>query len=121
MQKVLSYRHRVITEEDLVFIRKLIAEYSRASRWALSKKLCEAWNWGQANGALCDKVCRGMMLTSHANFVVHTVQLLCTPHGHIGGFKMKAKPLGVKERNAGVAACDFGLYVGQQRWFQSQS
>lgn len=65
MQKVLSYRHRVITDEDLVFIRKLIAEYPQASRWALSKKLCQAWNWVQANGALRDMVCRGMMLMLH--------------------------------------------------------
>jgi hypothetical protein len=65
MQKVLSYRHRVITDEDLVFIRKLIAEHPQASRWALFKKLCEAWNWVHANGALRDMVCRGMMLMLH--------------------------------------------------------
>lgn len=40
MQEVLSYRHRVISNEDLVFIRRLIAEHPGASRWALSKKLC---------------------------------------------------------------------------------
>jgi hypothetical protein len=45
MQTTLSYRHRVITEEDVVFIRKLIAEHPGSSRWSLSKKLCEAWNW----------------------------------------------------------------------------
>jgi hypothetical protein len=65
MQKPLSYRHRVITEQDLVFIRKLIAENPQSSRWALSKKLCEAWNWVQANGALRDVVCRGLMLMLH--------------------------------------------------------
>jgi len=61
----LSYRHRVITEDDLVFIRRLIAENPECSRWRLSKKLCEAWNWVQANGALRDMVCRGMMLMLH--------------------------------------------------------
>jgi hypothetical protein len=65
MQSPLSYRHRVITDDDLVFIRKLIAEHPGSSRWALSKKLCEAWNWVQANGALRDMVCRGMMLMLH--------------------------------------------------------
>ena len=65
MQSTLSYRHRVITDEDLVFIRKLIAEHPGSSRWGLSKKLCEAWNWVQANGALRDMVCRGMMLMLH--------------------------------------------------------
>ncbi len=32
------------------------------SRWSLSKKLCEAWNWVQPNGHLRDMVCRGFML-----------------------------------------------------------
>ena len=65
MQTTLSYRHRVITDDDLVFIRQLIAEHPGASRWGLSKKLCEAWHWVQANGALRDMVCRGMMLMLH--------------------------------------------------------
>ncbi|MBW8892366.1 MAG: DUF4338 domain-containing protein [Burkholderiales bacterium] len=63
--KTLSYRHRVITDEDLVFIRNLIAEHPGASRRRLSEKLCEAWNWVQANGALRSMVCRGLMLMLH--------------------------------------------------------
>jgi len=65
MQTTLSYRHRVITDEDVVFIRELIAEHPGSSRWGLSKKLCESWNWVQANGALRDMVCRGLMLMLH--------------------------------------------------------
>ena len=65
MQATLNYRHRVITDDDIVFIRKLIAEHPGLSRWALSKKLCEAWNWVQANGALRDMLCRGLMLMLH--------------------------------------------------------
>jgi len=65
MQRTLSYRHRVITDDDVVFIRKLIAEHPDSSRWGLSKKLCEAWNWVQANGALRDMLCRGLMLMLH--------------------------------------------------------
>ena len=65
MQRTLSYRHRVITEDDVVFIRKLITEHPGLSRRGLSKKLCEAWNWVQANGALRDMVCRGLMLMLH--------------------------------------------------------
>ncbi len=42
MQTTLSYRHRVITNQDLVFIRSLIAQRPGASRWGLSKKLCVA-------------------------------------------------------------------------------
>lgn len=65
MQKRLSYRHRVITDDDIVFIRQLIADHPHASRKELSRKLCKAWNWVQANGALRDMVCRGLMLMLH--------------------------------------------------------
>ncbi|MEO8807496.1 MAG: DUF4338 domain-containing protein [Burkholderiaceae bacterium] len=65
MQRTLSYRHRAITDDDIVFIRQLIADHPGASRRELSKKLCEAWNWVQANGALRDMVCRGLMLMLH--------------------------------------------------------
>ena len=65
MDQPLSYRHRVITDEDLVFIRKLIADHPDASRRNLSERLCEAWNWVQANGALRSMVCRGLMLMLH--------------------------------------------------------
>lgn len=65
MQKTLSYRHRVVTDDDVAFIRKLITEHPGSSRRELSKKLCEAWNWVQANGAPRDMVCRGLMLMLH--------------------------------------------------------
>ena len=65
MQGTLSYRHRAITDDDVAFIRKLITEHPGSSRRALSKKLCEAWNWVQANGAPRDMVCRGLMLMLH--------------------------------------------------------
>jgi hypothetical protein len=65
MQTTLIYRHRPISEDDLVFIRQLIADHPGLSRRGLSKRLCETWNWVQANGALRDMVCRGMMLMLH--------------------------------------------------------
>ena len=58
----LKYRGRGITSEDILFIEQLIAAYPRASRRRLSQKLCEAWQWKQANGALRDMVCRGLLL-----------------------------------------------------------
>jgi hypothetical protein len=56
------YRGRTVTAEDVVFIRTLIAAHAGASRRTLSNKLCEAWAWRQANGGLCDMVCRGLLL-----------------------------------------------------------
>jgi Domain of unknown function (DUF4338) len=58
----LKYRGRVITSEDILFIEQLIAAHPRASRRRLSQELCEAWQWKQANGALRDMVCRGLLL-----------------------------------------------------------
>jgi hypothetical protein len=60
-----QYRDRVITPEDITFIRQLIADHPGASRRRLSAKLCEAWQWKQANGALRDMVCRGLLLKLH--------------------------------------------------------
>jgi hypothetical protein len=65
MQTILSYRHRAVTASDVTFIRELIAEHPKSSRRDLSKKLCQAWNWVQTNGAPRDMVCRGLMLQLH--------------------------------------------------------
>jgi hypothetical protein len=62
MESSIRYRGRVVTGEDIAFIRQLIAEHPEDSRWALSRRLCEAWGWVQPNGALRDMVCRGLML-----------------------------------------------------------
>src|SRR5215204_1963126 len=59
------YRGRVVTAEDVAFIRQFIAQNPGASRRRLSAKLCEAWQWKQANGALRDMVCRGLLLMLH--------------------------------------------------------
>lgn len=62
---VLRYRGRVVTDADVTFIRDLITTHPRASRRALSHRLCEAWNWVQPNGVLRDMVCRGLLLALH--------------------------------------------------------
>ena len=65
MAIVFKYRSRVVTDEDQRFIIKLIHENPTASRRRLSALLCEAWNWVQPNGTLCDMVCRSLMLGMH--------------------------------------------------------
>jgi hypothetical protein len=56
------YRGREIAPADILYIRWLIERYPTESRRKLSVRLCEAWQWRQANGALRDMVCRGMLL-----------------------------------------------------------
>jgi hypothetical protein len=78
----LYYRHRVVTDGDVAFIRQLIAAHPTASRRELSQKLCQAWNWVQPNGALRDMVCRGLMLKLHREELIDLPpvrQVPCNP------------------------------------------
>src|SRR6204780_5881330 len=61
----LRYRGRVVTADDILFLRQFMAENPSLSRRKLLAKVCEAWQWKQANGALCDMVCRGLLLMLH--------------------------------------------------------
>ena len=54
-----TYRKRVITPNDVSFIVKVIDEYRSEGRSAISRRLCEVWDWRQANGQLKDGICRG--------------------------------------------------------------
>lgn len=65
MDLEIKYQGRIATSEDIEFIKGVIAENPGDSRRLLSKKLCEAWNWVQPNGALRDMVCRGFLLQLH--------------------------------------------------------
>jgi len=56
------YRGREISTEDILYIRSLIERHPGESRRKLSVRLCEAWEWRQANGAWRDMVCRGLLL-----------------------------------------------------------
>jgi hypothetical protein len=56
------YRGRNITGNEILFLRQFIASHPELSRCALSRELCELWQWKQANGAPRDMVCRGLLL-----------------------------------------------------------
>src|SRR5438067_13554624 len=73
------YRGRVVTTDDVTSIRRLIAEHPKASRRRLSEKLCESWQWKQANGALRDMVCRGLLLMLHRAGQIELPQVRYTP------------------------------------------
>lgn len=70
MNVPLTYRKRVITQDDLSFIRQVIADYQSEGRSAISRRLCEAWDWRQVNGHLKDGVCRGLLLQLEQNQLV---------------------------------------------------
>ena len=65
METILRYRGTNYTSDEVAAIKALIAENPRDSRYRLSIKLCETWDWRQTNGALRDMVARGLMLALH--------------------------------------------------------
>lgn len=67
MDAILTYRKRVITPDDLTFVREVIDESYSQGRSAISRRLCEMWNWRQPNGQLKDGVCRGLLLQLERN------------------------------------------------------
>ena len=84
MQEQLVYRGRKISSEQIRFIRDLIAEHPQATRYRLSKLLCERWDWRYANGALCDAHCRGLMLFMHRGGHIRLPRAKNTARKHPG-------------------------------------
>jgi hypothetical protein len=99
METKLAYRHRMVTECDVAFIRALIAEHPGASRRELSRKLCTAWNWVQANGTPRDMVCRGLMLKLHREGLIELPPVRYVPpnplaeRGQPGVVRVDTQPL----------------------------
>lgn len=62
MGETWRYRGQEIGSEQIAFLREFIQTHATSSRWKLSRQLCEALGWKQANGALRDMVCRGLLL-----------------------------------------------------------
>ena len=89
----LTYRGRTITCEDIVNIKDLIAAHPGESRRTLSAKLCEAWQWRQANGALRDMVCRGMLLMLHRAGHIELPPVKFVPHNPLATRARPAKAL----------------------------
>jgi len=93
--EVLRYRGRVVTGEDVDFIRKLIAAHPECSRRALSTKLCQGWGWYQANGAPRDMICRGLMLALHRGGHIELPPVRQVPNN----------PLARRQRRVPVTTC----------------
>ena len=99
MEVKFKYRGRELRASDIAFIQALIAEDPGASRRALSKKLCEAWNWVQPNGALRDMVCRSLMLELERSGLIELPPVRCRPPNNVlkrrvsGSVAVDATPL----------------------------
>jgi hypothetical protein len=78
-----THRGRMLSAEDVAFVRALIAAHPEASRRALSKKLCQAWGWVQPNGQLRDMVCRSLMLELHRGGFIELPAVRCRPPNNV--------------------------------------
>lgn len=61
MDQDLIVRRRVIGQADLLLIRQLIQEEGAQGRSRISNRLCELWNWRQANGHFRQIACRDLL------------------------------------------------------------
>jgi len=94
VETLLRYRGRAVTRADVRFIRGLVVAHPGESRRRLSQKLCEAWDWRQANGALREMVARGLML-----------ELSRAGHIELPAVKMRPpNPLAVRVRPTALTA-----------------
>ena len=91
MSDTIRFRGRDYTSEDFRFIQQLIDNNPGLSRRRLSVKLCEAWNWYQANGATRDMVCRSFMLLLHRAGVITLPPIRMKSHNPLA--KRKAPQL----------------------------
>ncbi len=99
MEVKFRYRGREVKASDIAYIQTLIAEDPGASRRALSKKLCQAWNWVQPNGSLRDRVCRSLMLELDRAGLIELPPVRCRPPNNVlnhrvsGAVAVDATPL----------------------------
>lgn len=84
METQISYRGRSVSGDEVQSIRDLIARYPQASRWRLSKLLCEAWGWRHVNGTLRDVYARGLMLSLHRGGHIELPDRKKAPRKHPG-------------------------------------
>ena len=61
-QVVFRYRARQLDIHDIRFIRAVVSKHYERGRSRISRALCEAWQWVQANGKLKEYAARDLLL-----------------------------------------------------------
>jgi hypothetical protein len=73
----LVIRRRVIRQGDLLLIRQLIEQEGAQGRSHLSNRLCELWDWRQANGHFRKIACRDLLRRLEARGLIKLPPPLC--------------------------------------------
>ena len=71
MDQDLIIRRRVIREADLLLIRQLIEREGVQGRSHLSNRLCQLWDWRQANGRFRQIACRDLLRRLEARGLIN--------------------------------------------------
>jgi hypothetical protein len=61
---------RALSGDDLTAVRALIAQHPEWHRTALSRHLCELWNWRNGVGRFKDMAARTLLLKLHARGLI---------------------------------------------------
>ena len=91
MEIVARYRGRHITKLDIAVVRQIIAAYPDSSRMFISKEVCKAWEWRQANGTLKDMVCRSLLLLLQSKGLITLPPPKCKPSNPLANRKKPVK------------------------------
>lgn len=76
MEQELIVRRRRIDPEDLELIRRLIREEGGRGRTHISRRLCEIWDWRQANGLFRQIACRDLLRRLHSKGLIELPPML---------------------------------------------
>jgi len=89
MGGVFRYRGRELGADQIEFLRRLIRDNPDYSRRKLSAMVCEAWDWRQPNGRLCDMICRGLLLALEREGLLKLPPRKMTPANPLAGKRKK--------------------------------
>jgi hypothetical protein len=105
----LVIRRRRIGQEDLLLIRQLIKQEGDRGRSHLSNRLCELWDWRQANGCFRQIACRDLLRRLEARGLIELPAMLCA-----------ARRAGYRHRTSTPDLLNRAPLAGRLREFRSQ-
>jgi len=91
MEYITKYQAKQVSINEIEFIRRLISNNPHLSRRQLSKRLCELWDWRQANGHLKDMWCRGLLLHLHRSGHINLPPIKFRPNNPLANRKNPPK------------------------------
>ena len=62
-ETIYHLRGRHISQADLAIVQSTVAQHWSKGRSAISRLICEQWNWRQPNGEIKERACRAMLVS----------------------------------------------------------